>query len=107
MPTLKYEDNELVFEFASSQYAKAGTRRYQYFLQGFDRDWSSTDQVSSKEYTNLPEGEYQFRGVRAEDPNGVRAREAVFGCILAPLVSHLVGIWFVGRLVGDCCNSQL
>ena len=84
VPTLKYEDNELVFEFASSQYAKAGTTRYQYFLQGFDRDWSSTDQVNSKEYTNLPEGEYQFR-VRAEDLNGVRAREAVFGFrILAP-----------------------
>ncbi|TXI96681.1 MAG: GGDEF domain-containing protein, partial [Burkholderiaceae bacterium] len=83
-PSLKYEENELVFDFASSHYAKAGSTRFQYFLQGFDKDWSAADLLYSKEYTNLPEGDYQFR-VRAENLNGELAREAVYGFrILAP-----------------------
>lgn len=83
-PTLQYEENELVFEFASSHYAKAGTTRYRYFLQGFDKGWSEADLANSKAYTNLPEGVYQFH-VRAEGLDGVQASEALYRFrILAP-----------------------
>jgi class 3 adenylate cyclase len=34
---------------------------YQFFLQGFDKNWSGWGQVNFKEYTNLPAGKYIFK----------------------------------------------
>jgi class 3 adenylate cyclase len=34
---------------------------YQFFLEGFDREWSGWKHVSFKEYTNLPSGNYVFK----------------------------------------------
>jgi adenylate cyclase len=34
---------------------------YQFFLEGFDREWSTWRSVSFREYTNLPAGMYKFR----------------------------------------------
>jgi diguanylate cyclase (GGDEF)-like protein len=84
IPELNYEQNELVFEFSSSFFAKPGSTKFQYRLQGFDHDWSALDHATLKEYTNLPEGLYQFR-VRAENVYGQQSDEAVYAFrILAP-----------------------
>jgi class 3 adenylate cyclase len=34
---------------------------YQFFLEGFDKAWSSWKRTRFKEYTNLPAGKYQFK----------------------------------------------
>jgi adenylate cyclase len=34
---------------------------YQYYLDGFDKDWTGWKQVGFKEYTNLPTGKYIFK----------------------------------------------
>jgi class 3 adenylate cyclase len=34
---------------------------YQYFLEGYDRKWSSWHELGYKEYTNLPPGKYYFQ----------------------------------------------
>ena len=34
---------------------------YQFFLEGFDKSWSSWKRTGFKEYTNLPAGKYQFK----------------------------------------------
>jgi class 3 adenylate cyclase len=34
---------------------------YQFYLEGFDKDWSNWDKVNFKEYTNLPSGKYIFK----------------------------------------------
>ncbi len=34
---------------------------YQFFLEGFDKEWSSWKRTGFKEYTNLPAGKYKFK----------------------------------------------
>jgi adenylate cyclase len=53
---LSYRDNNIIFELNPSEKAD-----YQFFLEGFDREWSSWKGVSFKEYTNLHAGKYVFK----------------------------------------------
>lgn len=54
--TLNYRNNNITFELAHFD-----NFRYQYFLKGFDREWTPWNQSSYKEYTNLPAGHYTFQ----------------------------------------------
>jgi adenylate cyclase len=53
---LSYRDNNITFELQPSDSVD-----YQFFLEGFDREWSSWSRISFKEYTNLPAGKYLFK----------------------------------------------
>ena len=54
--TLNYRNHNITFELqpADSVY-------YQFYLEGFDREWSSWKHINFKEYTNIPAGKYQFK----------------------------------------------
>ncbi|MBC3873816.1 ATP-binding protein [Undibacterium flavidum] len=80
---LSYQQNALMFEFAATFFEKPGSTRYQYQLEGFDRQWSEWDSISSKEYTNIPEGQYRFR-VRAKNIYGTLANEAEYRFTILP-----------------------
>ena len=53
---LNYRNNNITFELSPSE-----NINYQFFLEGFDKEWSSWKSVSFKEYTNLPNGKYRFK----------------------------------------------
>lgn len=53
---LNYRNNNISFELQP-----ADSVFYQYFLDGFDKEWSDWRPVNFKEYTNLPAGRYTFR----------------------------------------------
>ena len=53
---LNYRNNNITFELSPSEKIN-----YQFFLEGFDKEWSSWKSVSFKEYTNLPYGKYRFK----------------------------------------------
>ena len=53
---LNYRYNNITFELSPSD-----SINYQFFLEGFDKEWSRWNQVSFKEYTNLHSGKYVFR----------------------------------------------
>jgi class 3 adenylate cyclase len=53
---LSYRNNNIIFEVQP-----ADSINYQFFLEGFDKEWSGWKKISSKEYTNLPEGKFQFK----------------------------------------------
>lgn len=64
-----------------SRLQKKEKNRYQYFLEGFDRDWSAVGPASEATYMNLPAGDYIFKvraanndGVWSENPATVRFR---------------------------------
>jgi serine phosphatase RsbU (regulator of sigma subunit) len=61
MVRLPYKDNSLSFEYSSTFYEQAEDNRFQYWLEGFDKDWSDWSDKSLKEYTNIPEGDYCFQ----------------------------------------------
>lgn len=53
---LDYRNNNIAFELT-----KGDSFEYQYFLIGFDRNYTSWGHNNYKEYTNLPAGRYQFK----------------------------------------------
>ncbi len=65
---LNYRENNLRFEIAPS-----GIYEFRYFLEGYDRRWTPWGRFNSKEYTNLPAGNYifQVRYRQSDDTQGV------------------------------------
>ncbi len=60
IPILDYKQNDLSFEFSATDFVDESGIQYQYFLQGYDRKWSSWTTEKRKEYTNLSKGDYTF-----------------------------------------------
>ncbi len=83
IPVLTYRDNALRFECAAPSYDTPSANQFQYFLEGFDADWSKWGVDAKKDYTNLPEGEYVFR-VRARNVYGQHSPEATFAFTILP-----------------------
>jgi serine phosphatase RsbU (regulator of sigma subunit) len=82
-PVLAYAYNHLRFAYAASSYEDARRLHFQTWLEGFDDGWSDWNDKTEKEYTNLPEGRYQFR-VRARNGYDHLSQEAVFAFTILP-----------------------
>ena len=54
--TLNYRNHNIVFELQP-----ADSIYYQFFLEGFDKEWTNWKHLSYKEYTNIPAGRYRFK----------------------------------------------
>ncbi|UCH93548.1 MAG: hypothetical protein JSV88_25205, partial [Candidatus Aminicenantes bacterium] len=66
VPTFEYKDRNLHFEFAAPYFEAETETQYQYFLEGYDRDWSAWNKDFKRDYTNLDSMLYTFR-VRARN----------------------------------------
>ena len=64
--TVPYKTSSLTFSFICPNYRSDGAIRYSCCMEGFEKNWTQTGTVHSKEYTRLPDGDYTFR-VRAVD----------------------------------------
>ncbi len=82
-PVLAYADNALRFEFAAPSFDNETANQFQYFLEGFDKSWSAWTKETKKDYTNLSEGNYQFR-VRAKNIYEHVGAEAVYSFKISP-----------------------
>ena len=67
---LAHEDKLVTFVFSGLDYTSPANNRYQYRLDGFDRDWIDAGRLRRATYTNLDAGTYTFR-VRAANADGV------------------------------------
>lgn len=59
---LKYSENSFSIYFSCLQFSSPSRNRFKYILEGFDKDWVSTnadDRIAK--YTNLPPGKYTFK----------------------------------------------
>lgn len=54
---LNHNQNNIIIEFATSNYLQATTHKYEYMLKGFDEEWIPTD-TKVLSYTNLSPGDY-------------------------------------------------
>ena len=74
IPELKFSSNSIRFGFAAPNFEAESETKFQTFLEGFDKNWSSWKNEAKKDYTNLPEGEYRFivraKNVYAHISNG-------------------------------------
>jgi signal transduction histidine kinase/ligand-binding sensor domain-containing protein/DNA-binding response OmpR family regulator len=60
--TLKYSENVFSIEFAALNYFHPEKSQYRYMLEGFNKDWVTTDGSARRvTYTNLDPGTYTFR----------------------------------------------
>lgn len=82
-PVLPYSNNALHFSFAAFSFDDTEATKYEYWLEGFEQEWSDWSLQAEKEYTNLPENEYVFH-VRAKNIYGVVSEEAVFRFEISP-----------------------
>ncbi|MFT4929755.1 MAG: signal transduction histidine kinase/ligand-binding sensor domain-containing protein, partial [Phenylobacterium sp.] len=68
--TLNYQQNLMSFEFAALHFANPMQNQYAYFLEGWDKDWITTDASNRRAtYTNIPQGKYTLR-VKASNSQG-------------------------------------
>lgn len=72
-----YDQNHLTFSFVGISLTNPEKVKYQYMLEGFDKDWSPVPvHYNEAVYSNLPPGEYTFM-VRAYNNDGVVNKEPV------------------------------
>ncbi|HEY8935094.1 MAG TPA: triple tyrosine motif-containing protein, partial [Cyclobacteriaceae bacterium] len=67
--TLQPDQNVFSIEFSCLEYKFPKKNKYQYYLDGFDKDWNDANDSRTATYTNLPPGEYTLK-VRASNVNG-------------------------------------
>ncbi len=71
---LPYDKNSLTFEFVGIHFTIPERVKYQYFLEGFDKDWSERADNTVATYTNLQPGNYVFK-VKSYNSDGVPNKE--------------------------------
>jgi len=67
---LPYEHNHITFDFAAVEPARPYLVRYQYMLEGYDKDWSPITDKSEAVFGNMYEGSYTFK-LKARSPFGI------------------------------------
>ncbi|MCB0741172.1 MAG: hypothetical protein KDB92_09025, partial [Chitinophagaceae bacterium] len=68
--TLKYNQNELTFDFVGLHFANSSRNRYTYRLEGYDKNWIDAGTERRAKYTNLSPGTYIFR-VKSSNSDGI------------------------------------
>ena len=67
---LPYEHNQIAFEFAAIETGRPFLVKYQYMLEGYDKEWSPLTNKNNANFGNINEGTYTFK-LKAQGANGV------------------------------------
>ncbi len=67
---LPYKHNHISFEFAAIEPARPYLVKYQYFLEGYDEEWSPLTNKTDVSFGNIYEGTYTFK-LKARSPFGI------------------------------------
>lgn len=93
IPAFHYRNNTITISFAAGQFAERPFS-YQFYLKGFDTGWSEWTSKNSKEYTNLPPGEYTF-SVKGLTINGLTTPNINFRFRILPPWYRTTLAWIV------------
>jgi signal transduction histidine kinase/ligand-binding sensor domain-containing protein/DNA-binding response OmpR family regulator len=98
--TLKNFEDVISIEFAALNYIHPEKNRYQYILEGFNKDWMEPSGIERKAtYTNLDPGEYIFR-VRASNNDGIWNTEGIsLKIIVKPPLWKTMGALIIYALI--------
>lgn len=78
-----YNLNSFHFEYSSPMYVHQSSIEYSYYLEGFDKDWSTWSNRTEKDYTNLPAGNYTFK-VKAKNNLGSESAISSYSFVVLP-----------------------
>jgi serine phosphatase RsbU (regulator of sigma subunit) len=91
VPEYGYDMNEITFQWTTPYFIEELQTEYSYMLEGYDEDWSRWQGISfgytaealysSKEYTNLPYGRYNFK-VRSRTLTGLTGNELSYQFVI-------------------------
>jgi ligand-binding sensor domain-containing protein len=73
---LKYNQNNIAFNFAAIDYRKPEATKYFTLLENYDNTWREAVGEKNSAYFNVPPGTYVYR-VRAYNSEGVKAEKAI------------------------------
>lgn len=74
---LPYKHNHITFEFAAIEPSRPAMVNYQYFLKGYDAQWSPISNKSYAVYGNIGEGTYIFM-LKAQSPDGIWSQPVTY-----------------------------
>ena len=80
---LNYDNNYLSFQFIGITTYRPKEVRYQYFLEGLDKNWSNITDQPEATYNNLPHGNYTFKA-KAVNSEGYWSKELNYSFIILP-----------------------
>lgn len=101
IPAISYDLNSVTIDVGATSFLNTDGNRYQFKLEGHDKDWSNWQDRSSVTYSNLLEGSYTLL-VRAKNAIGEVSSVTEYKfSIKPPLYRHPVAyILYLGLLVG-------
>jgi len=80
---LPFSFNTISFDFVAIETFKPFLVQYKYFLEGFDNEWISSNDKSTADYRNLPQGHYSFK-LKARSPDGVWSKAISYNFQVLP-----------------------
>lgn len=83
IPILEYAKNNLSFHFSGISSKVKAKISYRWKLEGYDTDWGPWVTNTEVQFTNLPEGEYNFR-LKARDSYGNLSNEVNYAFSIKP-----------------------
>jgi ligand-binding sensor domain-containing protein/two-component sensor histidine kinase len=80
---LPSEHNSITVEFGANETARPFMVRYQYILEGYDKNWNPVTDQSFASFGNIYEGNYVFK-VKAMSPDGVWSEPVSYSFTVLP-----------------------
>ncbi len=73
---LEYDNNDLMFEFASLDFRHPGRNRFQYRLLPYNDDWMESKSINQAIFTNLDPKKYTFE-LKATNSDGIWVEQSI------------------------------
>jgi ligand-binding sensor domain-containing protein/serine phosphatase RsbU (regulator of sigma subunit) len=80
---LPYKNNHISFEYAAIEPVRPYLVKYQYFLEGYDHEWSPLTSKTDVSYGNIYEGTYIFK-LKAQSPFGIWSEPVSYTFVVLP-----------------------
>lgn len=101
---LKHNQNSFTLDFSSINYFTSDIV-YQYYLEGFDKDWSPWTSRTEANYTNVGSGRYTFHIRAMNTINGLQSNERIvqitvkspFWASWYAYLLYIILLWYVAR----------
>lgn len=103
--SLRYSSNNIIFRFTAINLLGSDNIRYQFMLEGYDKDWQSGIDLREARYSSIPAGNYTFMLKASFDGiNWINATNEITLSIIPPLWQRW---WFITGLALIIAASSL
>jgi signal transduction histidine kinase len=82
-PEIPFQGNQISFDYASPFFVRENKIQFQSYLEGYDEDWEEWNDKVTREFSNLPYGDYTFR-VRAKNTFNTESEEIAYSFTILP-----------------------